>query len=383
MVLARLKNILNGIAWGLLSAVAFAVFVESSAALLLRSIKNKQPVYMHDYPDSALNALYGSTNPEKYREVIGEFWRADNTHYEPFQEFAMTEFEGRHVNFTRQGFRSNGPAQAPFDSPTRKIFVFGGSTTLGAGVADDETIPAYLQSAVEAGGSRLKVFNFGIVGAYSTQERIVLEQLLTRGEVPAYAVFIDGLNDFYMCAVPDSSLWSERIANSMASWSRRPLLLELAQRSRVVTLFKALSGNTATLQDKKRGHDCSSDEDIDKVIQRLDANRKMVAGIAEKMGFNAIFVQQPVPTYAYDNSKRPVPVLPEMLGRHRNSSKGYQRMAAKRDAQGFLGYDPLWLVETNVEGAAYIDTVHYSPAMNKAISQQVAQAILDIEKRRK
>src|SRR6202034_2026573 len=78
------------------------------------------------------------------------------------------------------------------------IFLFGGSTTFGVGVPDDETIPSYLQEYMAAHcATPAAVYNFGRLGYFSTQEAMLFYRLLSSGAVPAAAVFVDGINDFH------------------------------------------------------------------------------------------------------------------------------------------------------------------------------------------
>lgn len=78
------------------------------------------------------------------------------------------------------------------------IFVFGGSTTFGYGIADGETIASALQRKLANSSSKpIRIYNFGRGHYYSTQERILFSNLLGAGTVADVAVFIDGLNEFY------------------------------------------------------------------------------------------------------------------------------------------------------------------------------------------
>src|SRR6185369_12207002 len=112
------------------------------------------------------------------------------------------------------GFRA-GRDQRPWPpDPARfNVFVFGGSTTFGYGVADGDTIASQLQPLLARHGRDVAVYNFGRGYYYSTQERILYEQLLAGGFVPALAVFIDGLNDF--CYDHDDSAVSARLAAAL------------------------------------------------------------------------------------------------------------------------------------------------------------------------
>lgn len=372
-----LARLMTTVAIMFLVSTLLIVLAEGAAGIALKRMKSGRPTYMEAYSEDAIRKLYNTEDPELYRQTIAESWRMGETVYSPFVEYRMLPYAGKHFTITEGGWRYNGRSEQDLSRPGPKVFVFGGSTTLGSGVPDDETIPAYLERILQdSGRADVQVFNFGSVAYFSTQERIAFERLLTAGIKPDVAVFIDGLNDFYYCTVPDQSSWNDRLEATTRARARQPLGVELAARSQVAALARRLSGSDKTPMIGW-GTLCNSDSDIDRVIARLDTNRRIIDGAAERLGFKALFVQQPVPTYAYDNAKRPYPIQQEMFDFHVNSGKGYPRMAA-RMAEGKLHTRNLmWLAELEPEGNAYIDNVHYSPAFNRAIAASIAKRIVD------
>jgi hypothetical protein len=352
--------------------------LELVSGWVVKLIRDKRPAFAAGLSDDDLRKLYNAEDVGPYRQILGDAWRQFDTVYTPFVEYRTQETEGKYLNVTADGIRANGPNRPDLNSEGVKVFVFGGSTTLGAGVSDGETIPAYLERALGANGrDDVKVFNFGTVSYHSTQERIALERLLTAGVKPEVAVFIDGDADFYHCAIPDSSAWNERLSQLTRARSRLPLWRELAARSRVLQLIRHLAGDKSVLV-REWGRFCESDAEVDAVIRRLDTNRRMIDAMAERLGFKVLFVQQPVPTYAYDNRKRPFPVKEELVGYHMNAARGYPRMAEMRGAGQLWDKGVLWLAELEpLEGNAYIDAVHYSPAFNKTIGERIAAVLAD------
>lgn len=360
----------------LLNVVIALVVAEWGAGLALKQIRASSPVYMLSYSDAEISALYNTDQPQRYRDVIGESWRMGDTVYSPFVEYRMVAYQGKAFTITEDGYRPNRLSEQDLKRPGPKVFVFGGSTTMGSGVRDDETIPAGIERALRtAGRGDVQVFNFGVVSYFSTQEMIALQRLLTAGVKPDVAVFVDGLNDFYYCTVPDQSSWYDRLVQLTRARSRMPLGLELANRSNVVQLARALGGDKA-VTIREWGSYCQGEADVRKVIHRLDTNRRMIDAMAERLGFQAVLVQQPVPTYAYDNAKRPVPVKDEMLGYHINAKTGYPLMAEMRNQGTLWTRNLLWLAELEPKNNAYVDTVHYSPAFNDLIGAKVAEEIL-------
>lgn len=357
----------------LLAATLAAAAAEWVAGLALKTIREMRPAYISNYSDDVIRRLYDTDDTKRVRSLLAEGAPLGETAYSPFVEYRMMPSRGRLVNIAEDGFRGNGHGPQDLAAAGRKVFVFGGATTLGTGVADDETVPAYLEDALRlAGHSEIQVFNFGAAAYYSTPERIRLEQLLTAGIKPDVAVFIDGLEDFYHCAVPDRSSWTDRLAQLSRARSRLPVLVELTHRSNVVLLARHLGGDKAIMV-RESGSYCESEADIDRVVARLDTNRRMIDAIAERLGFKVVFVQQPVPTFSYDNRKRPYPVKEEMLGYHMNSARGYPKMAALHGSGALWERNLLWLAGLEpTEGNAYVDVTAYSPRFNRTIADRIA-----------
>ncbi|CAA7621900.1 SGNH/GDSL hydrolase family protein [Magnetospirillum sp. UT-4] len=359
----------------LLNVVILVALAEWGAKAAIRHIRDTRPNTMPGLTKALYAALYNTDDPDRYLAISSEGWRMGDTVYSPFVEYRMTPYQGTHFNITEDGYRPNRLSPQDLGRPGRKVFVFGGSTTMGSGVPDHETIPAGIERALHgAGHTDVQVFNFGAVAYFSTQERIAFERLLTAGMKPDVAVFVDGLNDFHFCSIPDESSWNERLVQLTSARKRQPLFLELANRSNVVQLARTLGGDD-TVINRSWTKKCDSDEDVARIIHRLDTNRRIIDGMADQLGFEAILVQQPVPTYHYDNTKRPITATDEMIG-HGNARRGYPLMAKMRDDGTITTRNLLWLAELEPEQNAYVDMVHYSPAFNDLIGKTIAAEIL-------
>jgi hypothetical protein len=135
---------------------------------------------------------YGHLTDTEVNELLSETWniRDGGWVYEQWTGFRERARSSKFVNVNELGIRSNGSGSTKFPSLNGSIWMFGGSTTFGYGVADGETIPAYLQKVAHR-----DVVNFGRGYYYSAQENILLEQLLAIGFVPSKVVFLDGINE--------------------------------------------------------------------------------------------------------------------------------------------------------------------------------------------
>ena len=347
------------------------IVVEGGARIVVRSIDRSASGHPLNFSDADIRALYDTDVPEFYREVLSEGWgKGIDRRYEPFVEFVNTPSRGRHVNVDGQGLRVVPGREAPLDEPGPKVFVFGGSTTFGMGVADGETIVAAVQDALDRAGQSFRVYNLAVVSHYSTQERVLFERLLDQGIRPDIAVFIDGLNDFVYCAVPDRT----EISDVLANHRKLSVGAELAERSNVVKLVHHYSGKKPIVKNDMNAS-CQSDAAIEAVVRRLDTNRRMIAAIAASFGIEALFVQQPTPSYGYDNARRAIPLARfGTLAALANTTKGYPLVKKFAEEKG--APPVLWLEDLSIAENMYVDVVHYSPAFNRAIAEPIAEAIL-------
>jgi hypothetical protein len=254
------------------------------------------------------------------------------------------------------------------------------------GLPDDETIPSHLQEllARRAGPRPVHVYNFGAGYYFSSQERVRFEQLLLAGFVPDVAVFVDGLNDFFLAdGIP---ALTARLASFVADPApRRPHpLLEVvralpvgvaAERVRAWTARRpapapalAPGGPAAPPRPPERAR-------IAEVIARYRRNKQMIAAVASAHGVRPLFVWQPVPTYKYDLAYHAF--HPAGFGRVELTQAGYAEMEAVA-GDGTLGRDFVWCADIG-EGRRqelYLDLVHYTPRMARRVAACVAKGML-------
>jgi hypothetical protein len=132
------------------------------------------------------------------REVVGECWTEDAWIFEPYVQFRERPRTGQFVNIAPDGFRLNArDAANRFDPAAKAVFIFGGSTTFGYGVRDQDTIAARLEVLFRERRpeEKVAVYNFGRGYYDSNQEFLVLKLRVQRGVVPRVAVFLDGVNE--------------------------------------------------------------------------------------------------------------------------------------------------------------------------------------------
>ncbi len=293
-----------------------------------------------------------------------------------YTHFLESPFAGKFGNVHAAGFRLNrGRAAWPPEPGNEVVFVFGGSTTFGYGVADWETIPSYLDDELKA---RLPsrdplVYNFGQGAFYSSQELALLVNLLRSNHRPTTAVFIDGLNEFaHPCDVPEHM--------GLCSDSAPPACLELPLVRAFRVARHRVGSHTAAEKDRSEragaGKFVPSPGTSTVVVDRWADNVRMVRAIAEEYGIRTLFVWQPVPSYHYDLryhlfADAIEPAMSQCLG------EGYSEMDRRRRDWGDRG-DFLYLgdIQESRREGLYVDRVHYTAGFCRDIAKLIADSLV-------
>jgi hypothetical protein len=337
--------------------------------------------------DRLLKSVYGPDLVEDYSAVFSG--QSVGQRYHPFVEYIERARTGRFVNVSNQGTRCHYSDRSLCTAKGGKgeIWLFGGSTTFGYSVKDNETIAAYLAEQFPA----YRVVNFGAASYYSTLERIRFENLLTELSPPKAAVFIDGLNDFYYFDVPDKSAYSPTIKSWEEFVVNRPgplasLKNDLREFLSTLAIYRVLpklrelatSGKTPKADTPNQGRvlrATATQEQISKAIARLELNHIFVASIGDKLGITVLTVLQPIPTYGVGHRTSKVPREALNYGDHANSGYAYREMLTRSGELRRHNSHMLNLANLEIVEGMYVDTVHYTPLFCRQIALQIYRTL--------
>ncbi|MGD1809647.1 SGNH/GDSL hydrolase family protein [Dapis sp. BLCC M126] len=336
------------------------------------------------YGNPKLKKVYPDLSEEAMEKLLNETWSRKYI-YEAFTQFKERPYSGTYVNVSLNGFRiTKNQGAWPPNRNNFNIFIFGGSTTFGYGVKDEQTVASYLQEFLSNKLERnVKVYNFGRGNYYSTQELILLQRLLVSGFIPDVAVFVDGLNDFYY--YNDRPLYTKRFQSFVdAEGKKESLELSLLKKLPMTKLAKFLKDRVSTnLTNKEKEKEKDFDEDIyndksliDNIVNRYLNNKKLIEAVTAAYNVSPVFVWQPVPTYKYNLNYHLF--AGNHFGKHSYSKYGYQYMA-KLIEEKPLGDNFLWLadIQEKLQEPLYVDKVHYSAKMNEMLALNIANLLLE------
>lgn len=325
------------------------------------------------YGRETVLAAYPERDPDEIAELLDETWGPRRV-YEPFLESAERPREGRYVNVSEHGFRTNGGDQPwPPDPERLNVFVFGGSTVFGHGVADDETVPAALERELDAALEQpVSVYNFGAAAYYSTHERILFGQLLADGYRPGLALFVDGLNDLYR-AEPE---WSARLRR-LVSDRPLPLLARVVRQLPLLRLVELIAQREGQRPAGEPPFDprYARSELLDARIDRYLANVEQSRVLGEGYGVRTLFVVQPVPVHGHDLDR--LPFARWELGANASVHFGYPRLRERLERQPPRA-DVVWAADLEPRGDEpfYVDQAHYSPVGAARLAERIAEEVV-------
>lgn len=331
------------------------------------------------YGVERLRESYPGRSDAEIEAVVRESWTRPYR-YEPFTQFREAELAGAYLTVRAEGFRAGASEQAwppPSDRPV--VLALGGSTLFGYGLADAETIPARLEAALaERCGDPPLVYNFGRSNYFSSQERILFQQLLAQGARPRAALFLDGLNEFAYPA--DEPKFTARLAYLMDE-THSMLLRRWLVGLPLARLIKRLGGAG---EADAAGHAAGDPEDLSRrVVERWLVNARMTESLAASFGVAVVFAWQPVPVHDAPAGVNPFlgpdgPELPNAAA----MALGYERMAELvREESPDLPRSPLrWLADAQ-QGRSevlYVDRAHYTAAFSDTLARRLGADLAPI-----
>ncbi len=336
--------------------------------IFLRDAWQTKSKISDELKEQALHAQLVNLNADELKILKKETW--DNAwQYEPWVGFRERPRKGKYVNVDQKGFRQTMGAQ---EGAKHLIFLFGGSTTFGYDVTDDQTIASYLQNKINKkyGDGTFCVRNYGRGYYYSEQEAMLFIQLIKNRERPDVVVFLDGLNDCFgesgkprysdvMASLFDQNQIKDKLAAQLVIINDMP----------VVRAFKwIIKGGIA------KKFNPSSHKGVQKNEPFLTDNylffQAIIKSVCEMYNIKPYFFIQPVPGYKNNYAVHPflrgeeARWLHDWVDPKMRSWTDLSKKGSAIDISDLLqqhGKQP------------FVDNVHYTPEVN----EKIASVILD------
>lgn len=199
MTAIRLQSAYRYVAFTLFNTtLIIAVITAVSWGIVLVHDPKPKP-YSSFLHESAMHTMPAAEARKFFREFdrMGEH---ETYLYQPWLGFSERVFHSERLNVDEEPTLPTRHTVNPTASPDKRDFViwmFGGSTMFGWGVPDNQTIASHLASVLarRMPDRNVVVVNHGHSWYYSSQEVLLFQMLLRRGQRCDAAIFFHGTND--------------------------------------------------------------------------------------------------------------------------------------------------------------------------------------------
>ncbi|MAI80703.1 MAG: hypothetical protein CL917_17310 [Deltaproteobacteria bacterium] len=229
--------------------------------------------------------------------LLREYHDSKEMVWSPYLYWQRQSFHGQHIRIGENGRRhtwSPSMRSSPNELRVPQIFVFGGSTTWGAGARDDFTIPSLLAKQMHSANIAVHVHNFGESGYVNTQSVMALMLELRSGNVPDIVVFYSGANDLF------AALQAGHAGEPQNEGNRRQEFNLVKSRTRLASLFlKRIFKGIDRLASRVHFSETNARPVVEpktlasEALDVYTGNLEVVEALSEHFGFEAFFYWQP------------------------------------------------------------------------------------------
>jgi len=370
-------------------------FSPAQAEIEARIQHHEVRTWVQNWGENKLLRAYPGKTVAQIVSILGD-QTGNNPVYHPFFQFKMPAISTATFNYHEAGFRINPVDQGswPPQSDSINVFIFGGSTTMGGGVPDDETWPFFLQDELRRRypGKRIYVYNFGQRAFISSQEKEYFQFLLLHDIKPHMVIFLDGLNDNILWdGVPAWTPWLEKAATILQDlWTKDSIWFHLRlalEKTPLADLARSVTKKGASPFPKAESLNASSTQHndaarFDGVLARYERNMKASKAVGDAFGVGTLFVWQPIPYYQYPLANEVRDYLAVMGPNHASvlrAMNGYQRELGTLMNHSIVNRNFISCadIQKDTNEMLYVDHAHYNAHGNQLVAACVARAIED------
>ena len=301
---------------------------------------------------------------------------------ERFGYLGIRECRSEYFNINKNGNRSNGRNSVVSDDGYQ-VHCYGGSTTVGQNVADDQTISAFLELRLRK-RLNVNVFNFGAGNHTSLHSSLRLLDHVLSGNIPDLAIFLNGFNDCsYAAGGSDGIL---KFLDQVLEGSQEPKG-RASKLEDFVGLIPEGSSTTTNIQTTNY----EDDDYLLNVVRTHYATSVSIQNfVAENFGVKVLRFIEPTPYLHCRTEQFLLPRISSGNIRFELVKRLYHLIGSHGCAKVFGGANLVSLVDIGQDRTSYplyVDEAHFSPKFNELIadkmSAHVAFSHRDIARKRK
>jgi hypothetical protein len=343
--------------------ISILVMLLLSINLLTAMVHDSVSIYKGWLPSINKKANSPSLEDKDLADTIYREKKLLRTQYVPYLAWSRLPFQGRTTNINGDGDRVTPLTTT---SPVGHIRFFGGSTTWGSGVDDQNTIPTHFNAL----HPNYQVHNHGEAGFVSRQELARLVNLVNQNAPMDVVIFYDGCNDAYHMCRADLSINGHREESKIRK--------KLKPRSHVVesltgSLRDSIRWVKTKLEDKEPPSQCQADPRYAQNVAETIVNNWTIAKKVAELGgaeFHAIL--QPVAPIGSPN----VEYLPnrKVLSRSKDFLLVYSLIQERIQRDG-IDWIHDFTDAFDRDEYIYIDSCHVNALGNNIIARKVDKIV--------
>ena len=314
-------------------------------------------------------AFPGSSEDEIRQRLLDNALRYRRT-VERFGYLGTRECESRYFNVSSERYRRSPSAPSVDAASDVLTHCYGGSTTAGHNVGDDETWPHYLEQLLRRDNPAERVLNYGAGNHTSIHSALHLLDHCLSGRAPSRAIFFNGFNDcFYATGNPDGALMFLDAA------------LELSQHTPGVEVpIGQIADMVPRLSDRRNigeialREDSSGPDQLAIVQSRYRVAAKIHEICEELWGVRVLRFWEPSPFVFCRPDQDLVPRLRLGSPTLQQTASLLKQVAAKgaRRAMGVRDVVDLSAIgQEQIPDPLFLDEAHATPALNRLIAARI------------
>jgi len=295
--------------------------------------------------------------------------------YDQFTEHAENNgYENKFVNVTPElGRKTISP-----ENCKKKIFFYGGSTTFGYNVTDDQTIPSYLGKILLKNKKNICIKNFGRGSYFSTQENILFQKHILNKEIKSdnIVLFLDGINENGNRNSRNTRfLFEVNRALNEDYWDMYKFTFPIFFNSLTINQFIKRVQKKYNLKKSSNQEPTSIFKLTDDLKYVYEKNVLIRDGICNNLSLNCYSFLQPFATLHGKYFEKPTEGAIE--NRVLNTGENKKLTAKYQILNSTKGIIDIADSLDNAISLSYVDGVHYSPLANEEIANKIYGIILE------
>tara|TARA_B100001123_G_C15200607_1_gene983200 strand:- start:110 stop:1228 length:1119 start_codon:yes stop_codon:yes gene_type:complete len=289
--------------------------------------------------------------------------------YAPFLGHAENQgYNNKFVNVNPElGRKTISPTECK-----KNIFLYGGSTTFGAGVTDSQTIGSYLGQMLINDKKNICVKNYGRRSYFSFQETILFQKHILNEKIRSndIIIFLDGINEYGNRKPRNTAILNQLYSiSNQRYWDTQNIgFLIFLDSLTINQFFKRIKQKYTreVIYEPKNNYSKDYFKNIKVILEKNIVFRNSICKNYELNCYN--FLQPFATIHGMYFEKQILGVNKNFVGDKDQINLLKKRWDVLKEVKGITNISDAL---KNSKKLGYVDRVHYSPYANKMIAEKI------------